>query len=153
MIIKIIPENDEEKNRFQECFSASEISHSGVKEYFVFGNKADVNGQLIDFHEWTGSPRYLMGNLRYFFEVVNDERRDKDSESHSAKKINFPNNFNRSIPKNQEELENVLGKIEHPKIVMENRTPRIVKRGEVTNIQPIDISNVNYPSLKGEASD
>ena len=57
MIIKIIPETDEEKSLFQSNFSASEIMHCGIKEYFVFGNKigeerlhidhVEINGQKI----------------------------------------------------------------------------------------------------------
>ena len=156
MIIKIIPETDEERNRFNECFSTNEIVHSGIREYFVFGNKISQDGQANDFHEWTGSPRYLMGNLRYFFEVVNDERRAKESNGQSiqppqqtqhpqrTQKINFPN---KNIPQNPEDLENELNKINHPKIVMENRTPKIIKRGEVSNIQPIDISNLNNSNI------
>jgi transcription initiation factor TFIID subunit TAF12 len=114
MIIKIIPETDEERNRFQENFSTNEITHSGIKEYFVFGNKTVANGQSDDFHEWTGSPRYLMGNLRYFFEVVNDERRMKESHQQQPnlqqiqKPVKFPS---KDIPQNQEALENELGKL------------------------------------------
>lgn len=150
MIIKIIPETDEEKTRFQENFSTNEITHSGVREYFIFGNRIIADGQLVDFHEWTGSPRYLMGNLRYFFEVVNDERREKESNGHigrqpqavqhpNIQKLNFPD---KNIPRNAEEFENELSKINHPKIVMENKSPKIVKKGEVGNIQTIDVSNL-----------
>ena len=154
MIIKIIPETDEERNRFNECFSTNEIVHSGVREYFVFGNKEVIDNQVQDFHEWSGSPRYLMGNLRYFFEVVNDERRLKESNGQSVpqhiptqnnnkvQKLQFPNKINSDIPQNPVDLENELGKLNHPKVVMENRSPKIVKRGDAGNIQPIDISNL-----------
>jgi len=146
MIIKIIPETDEEKNLFKNNFSTSEIIHNGVKEYFVFGNK-DQNKELIDFHEWAGSPRYIMGSLRYFFEVINDERRMREERGRisatpimpQAQKIRFPN---KGIPQTQGELENGLRNINHHRVIMENRSPTIIKKGEITPIQTIDISNL-----------
>ena len=73
MIIKLIPETDEEKARYANK-GIDEIEHSGVREYMLFGNKIDPEGDLADFHEWHGSFRYLMGSLNYFYETVNDNR-------------------------------------------------------------------------------
>lgn len=67
MIIKITPENDEERGRIQE------VEHVGVKEFFIFGNKKDTDSDLIDFHDWNGSYRYLVGSLYYFTNMLSDE--------------------------------------------------------------------------------
>lgn len=137
MIIKLIPETDEERTRFTENFQSVELVHSGIKEFFIFGNKLLADSQLIDFHEWSGNPRYLMGNLSYFYEVVNDERRAKDRSSQKPKQqpqqIKFPQN---TVGDAQDWLPK-------PKIVMENREPRIVKKGEIAaNIKTIDVENL-----------
>lgn len=60
MIIKIIPETDMEKRRVKE------VEHAGIKEFFMFGNKKENDGDLVDFHDWTGGYRYLIGSLEYF---------------------------------------------------------------------------------------
>jgi len=140
MIIKLIPETDEERTRFIENFQSAELVHSGIKEFFIFGNKLLADSQLIDFHEWSGNPRYLMGNLSYFYEVVNDERRAKDRSSQKPKQqpqqpqqIRFPQNT----------VGDVQERLPQPKIVMENREPRIVKKGEIAaNIKTIDVENL-----------
>jgi hypothetical protein len=146
MIIKLIPETDEEKSRFRETFSSDEIVHDGVKEFFMFGNKIANNEQLLDFHEWTGSPRYLMGNLRYFFEVVNDERRlretsnGRNAQSYKTNKIQFPKN---EIIK--EEVEGI--EEENIARIMDNRLPKIIKKGYIDpDIQTIDVDNLKKTS-------
>ena len=76
MIIKIIPETEEEKAR------SSEVEYSDVKEFFLMGNNVlhEENGsRLNEFHEWTGSYRYLIGTMSYYIEVINDERRGAQS--------------------------------------------------------------------------
>ncbi|MFA5312903.1 MAG: hypothetical protein WC375_06230 [Methanomassiliicoccales archaeon] len=72
MIIKIIPENDKEKAYI------SEVEHKNVKEFFIFGNKQDTDGDLLDFHDWHGSYRFLLGSLGYFTTIISDERRNKE---------------------------------------------------------------------------
>jgi hypothetical protein len=73
MIIKLIPENQAEKDN---VFKGEEsITHNGVKNYFIMGLKNDEDGTAKDFHEWSGSYRYLVANLGYFYEIINDERR------------------------------------------------------------------------------
>jgi hypothetical protein len=74
MIVKLIPETDEERQRYQQK-GVAEIEHAGVREYMLFGNKIDSEGDLADFHEWHGSYRYLMGSLNYFYEEINDNRK------------------------------------------------------------------------------
>jgi len=75
MIIKLIPETEEEIEMYK-AKGLSEIEHSGVKEYLFFGNKIDSEGDLADFHEWHGGHWYLLNKLTYFYETVNDHRRE-----------------------------------------------------------------------------
>ena len=65
MIIKIIPEEGD---------TISEVEHKNVNEFFIFGNKKDDDGDLVDFHDWKGAYRYLLGSLAYFEDVIKDER-------------------------------------------------------------------------------
>jgi len=81
MIIKITPENDIERARIKE------IEHHGVKEFFIFGNKKDDDGELIDFHGWTGSYRYLVGSLHYFTGMLNDEQTGKSANQPTEIKV------------------------------------------------------------------
>jgi len=74
MIIKIIPETDVEKMRMQE------VEHTGVKEFFIFGSKKDADADLLDFHDWSGSYRYLVGSLYYFTKHLSDEQESKGSK-------------------------------------------------------------------------
>jgi len=67
MIIKIMPENDIERAKMKA------IEHTGVKEFFIFGNKKDEENESLDFHEWSGSYRYLVGSLYYFTGMLSDE--------------------------------------------------------------------------------
>ena len=83
MIIRIIPETELEKQNMKT------LEHTGVREFMVFGNKKDPDGLLIDFHEWSGQYRYLIGGVHYFGEILNDERKNRlemarNQESHSA---------------------------------------------------------------------
>jgi hypothetical protein len=71
MIIQIIPETEQEK------LTTDIIEHRGVREFMVFGNKVDNNDLLVDFHEWSGGYRYLVGSLHYFANVVDEERRSR----------------------------------------------------------------------------
>ena len=156
MIIKLIPETEEEKIRFRENFSSDEIVHEGINEFFLFGNKIVNNFQLTDFHEWTGSPRYLMGNLRYFYEVVNDERRMKEIGNRNQKN-NQPTKVNKmNFPKIEEikdlEVEAIDDEqVENAKVMTENRFPKIVKKGDIApNIQTIDVENLKKKDVVSE---
>jgi hypothetical protein len=71
MIIKVIPETDAEKQRMQE------VEHKGVRDFLMFGNKRDENYNLIDFHDWSGSYRYLEGSLYYFLTNITEEKQMK----------------------------------------------------------------------------
>ncbi len=71
MIIKIIPETDVEKMRVKE------VEHTGIKEFFIFGNKADADSDAVDFHDWSGSYRYLLGSLFYFQHQLSNEQSSK----------------------------------------------------------------------------
>ena len=71
MIIKLIPETEEERA------TLNELEYSDVIEYFVFGSRKDAEGQIVDFHNWRGNHRYLMGSLDFYYNVVDDERRSR----------------------------------------------------------------------------
>lgn len=73
MIIKIIPETEAEKAKIQEA------EHYNVKEFLIFGNKKDGDGELVDFHDWSGSYRYLLGSIHYFSNFITDEQNSKQS--------------------------------------------------------------------------
>ena len=70
MIIKIIPEEGDH---------IKEEEHLNVKEFFLFGNKKDQDGALIDFHIWSGQYRYLTGSLHYFDDLLRQEQLSKKS--------------------------------------------------------------------------
>ena len=71
MIIKIIPEGDIEKRKIKA------VEHKGVKEFFIFGNKKEEDGDLIDFHDWNAGFRYLIGSLSYFNTMIENEMTSK----------------------------------------------------------------------------
>jgi len=73
MKIKLIPETEAEKLR------SSEVEFPNVREFFIMGNNVTEEGNYNEFHEWTGSYRYLFGTLNYYAEVINDERREAQS--------------------------------------------------------------------------
>lgn len=129
MKIKIIPENDAEKQKFKQKFNADKIEHTGVKEYLIFGNKTDKN-DFLDFHEWTGSYRYLLSSLSYFYEVINDHRREESK----------PSNIEISDPR-------LLRKNNQINLEIEDENPKMIKRGEVDNpnIIPFNASNFKKP--------
>ena len=69
MKLIMIPETEAEKAR------KTQMEFCGVRDFLMFGVKADEDEQYIDFHEWQGNLRYLLGSLMYYYEVINDERR------------------------------------------------------------------------------
>jgi len=79
MIIKITPETDAERKKIQE------VEHTGVREFFIFGNKLDDDNELVDFHDWKGSYRYIEGSCYHFLGRI---RHDQDSKSIQEAKIN-----------------------------------------------------------------
>jgi len=78
MLIKIIPETDAEKAKMKK------VEHSGINEFFLFGNKKDDDGELVDFHDWTGAYRYLIGSLYYFLGFVESEEMAKSTNARKA---------------------------------------------------------------------
>jgi len=75
MKITITPETAEEKKKFLDK-GLDEIIYTNVLEYFFFGNRVDSDDSVMDIHEWHGGYRYLLGSLQYFYEIVNDMRKD-----------------------------------------------------------------------------
>ncbi len=78
MIIKIIPETDAEKAK------GKEVVLEGVKEYFLCGNRQDEEGTVVDFHQWHGSYKYLIGSLHFFHEEINDQRSIESDKKRSG---------------------------------------------------------------------
>jgi hypothetical protein len=137
MIIKFLPETDAEKARMKEQFGTDKIIHKNVREYFVFGNKQISESQRTDFHEWVGSHRYLMSNLNYFYELVNDERRNNESsEIQQPKPMKFID-----VAKEEED-----GNIGNSDVVANVDRPRLIKHGTVReqNITQIDTDNIKH---------
>ena len=120
MRIKLIPENDEERAKYA---GKDEVVHNGVREFMIFGNKIDGDGDLLDFHEWTGQARYLLGSLQYFYESINDERREQRDA----------------------ELQRRMMRVHQAPTQFGNVSGGMVKRGAVKdpNVQPIDVSQFN----------
>lgn len=83
MIIIIKPENEFEKQKFKRT------EHKGVKEFHIFGNKKEDGRDLQDFHEWTGSYRYLEGSLHYFLNTIADDRRAKAELNREDREISL----------------------------------------------------------------
>ena len=75
MIIKIIPEKNETHIKA--------VEHHNVKEFLIFGNKKDEDGELIDFHDWTGQYRYLIGSLNYFYQTLCNEHMNRSNATPS----------------------------------------------------------------------
>ena len=64
MIIKLIPETASEKERF------TVTEHTGVNEFLIFGAKSDSDGHSVEFHDWTGSFRTLIGGCAFYEHVL-----------------------------------------------------------------------------------
>lgn len=78
MIIKIMPENEEEKKRIRES------EHAGITDYFVCGLKKDGDGDPIDFHEWSGKYPKLIGPLFYYAHFLINEQNVKNMTARST---------------------------------------------------------------------
>lgn len=113
MIIKFIPETEAEKKRFG---GAEVVEHTNCKEYFIVGNKMDAEGSIVDFHEWNGGYRYLLGTLNYFYELINDDRRKAFSRDESETPMTFKG----------------------------QKIMPMIKRGTGGNIQQLDLSKLNF---------
>ena len=77
MKIVVIPETDEEKARFNIA------EHENVNEFFLFGNKMTGEG-VIDFHDWRGSYRYLVGSMSWFEEEIKTECDESRAKIHEV---------------------------------------------------------------------
>jgi len=128
MIIKFIPETASEKKDFENR-GIDDVTHYGVKEYMIFGNKMDDDGEIEDFHEWHGAYRYLIGSLNYFYEVINDNRRGQQNSS--------PLRI----------VDNKTAKKVAPKTPM-------IKRGEIApNITPLNIVDFAGAKVENDGGD
>jgi len=117
MQIKLTPETDEEKANFGDV---GELVHEGVKDYFLVGIKADEDADIVDFYDWRGKHQFLLGNLQYYYEVINDERRQKDARRAMTNRSPQTSAAPQVEPKNVPNLQ-VVGKdkkrVPQPKIV------------------------------------
>jgi len=75
MRIKIISEGND---------GVQSIEHEDVGEFFIFGNKKDADGSVVDFHDWKGSFRYLIGSLYHFLKHVELERNQQVLDGKTA---------------------------------------------------------------------
>jgi len=125
MIIKVIPEEGE---------TIKEVEHKGVKEFFMFGNKSDNDGILIDFHDWTGQYRYLISNLYWFQDVLTEEKKSKgrpvDKEMDFKAPPQSPKGFVKNITNPQPDL-----RIIDASAVIENENPKTVEQEEAEEVE------------------
>tara|TARA_R110000824_G_scaffold12226_8_gene53686 strand:- start:2106 stop:2567 length:462 start_codon:yes stop_codon:yes gene_type:complete len=111
MKISIIPENEDEQLKWGE-----ETVFENVGQFFMFGSREEGES----FHEWKGTFAYLLGQMHYFNEVINDERREQSRSTSLPQMPQIP--YMPNIPAASD-----LG---------------IVKQGEVSPIQKVDTSNL-----------
>lgn len=78
MIIKIIPENEEDKKKIRES------EHAGVTDFFVCGLTKDGDGDEVDFHEWSGKYPKLIGPLFYYAHFLINEQNVKNNALRST---------------------------------------------------------------------
>jgi hypothetical protein len=120
MKIILMAENEEEKRRYGE----DGVEHNGVREFLIFGNKNDEDGDIVDFHEWNGSYRYLLGSIGYFEKIIDDKRREQEV------------GVNVNLMASQEPK----GMIKKGSVPNQNIQLMDVQEGEIIN-QDIDIDN------------
>jgi hypothetical protein len=115
MKIKIIPETEAEKR------AVKTVEHTGVNNFFIFGNKKDKEGDLIDFHDWTGSYRYLEGSLYHFLTTITEEKKSKMARDRMGGELTL-----------------------RPPIQAQPK-PQMIKRGEIEDSKPqiINVEELN----------
>ena len=150
MIIRIIPENDAEKARFMDKFGSDKIEHTGVREYLIFGNKAMSTGEGADFHEWAGTYRYLVSSLSYFYEVLNDERRNNTAGNTNV--TDTENTRPISAVEFEKSTREIFNQIDRSKIqagMYPFKDKGMLKTGGVegATIQPIDVEPFRHPKV------
>ena len=74
MKIKITPETELEKQMYKD------VTHKGVQEFFIFGNKKDDDDKVEDFFDWKAGYRFLIGGLYYFINQITEEQNLKARE-------------------------------------------------------------------------
>jgi hypothetical protein len=151
MIIKIIPEGAE---------TIKKVEHKGVKEFFIMGNKIDPDGSLIDYHDWSGSYRYLVGSLKYFAEVLNDERRAKGKFENKNEMDPLPRSF-----KDKGMFKNITSDKPNLKVLTNDEmnvakevADKFIKEGKGTNVgtpemSVIEINNKEEMPVEEEGVD
>ena len=108
MKIKITPETELEKQMYKD------VTHKGVQEFFIFGNKKDDDDKVEDFHDWKAGYRFLIGSLHYFINQITEEQNLKARERFASEA-------------NEIDI----------KPTAKNR-PQMIKHGEVNDLKVID---------------
>jgi len=107
MIITIMPENDIERAKMEG------VTHTGVNEFFLFGNKKYNENELMDFHDWSGSYVYLVGKLNYFTGMLTGEQLGKSSNK----------------PTENEPTEIKITEVPKEDLKQESKESKLIKRG------------------------
>jgi hypothetical protein len=111
MIIKVIPETEAEKKNCET------VVHNNVKEFFIMGTKLDEDRDAVDFHDWKGGYRALIGGLSYFLEKIKFEmNRNENEERDNTYRLNV----------GKKDLANLI-------------KPHLFKTGSPVNNKPVEI--------------
>lgn len=134
MIIKIIPETEAE---IEKCSQEgiAEREYRNVREFMIFGNNVDEDGDLADFHEWRGAERYLMGSLDFFYNEINDKRKMRKNASMSPQMKIKPPPMKIDTP------------LTNPNKFADEKQPMIKKGSIVTELQQLDLSKLDLSNL------
>ena len=145
MIIKIIPENAEEKKRIRES------EHAGVTDFFICGEKKDGDGEAIDFHEWSGKYPKLIGPLFYYANFLINEQNVKNNTARGTEAFTPPANkppfIKRSNPQDGEvkqliNAEDLTKKMEEDKTLKFTPPAPVVQDVQLTNQEELPIEKI-----------
>lgn len=141
MIIKVIPENAEEKKRIRES------EHYGVTDFFVCGNKKDDDGDIVDFHEWSGKYPRLIGPLFYYANFLINEQNVKNASLKGIEAAEKKPFIKRSKPEDGQ-VKQLISAEDMSKIVEQENTIKFPPSNILENTnepQPNMISETDKP--------
>jgi len=128
MIIKFIAENEKD---IQRLGGRPEKEHVDVQEFFMFGTMIDEGNNVLDFHDWNGGYRFLIGGLAYFNVLIGDERREKSDLSVTPSKINVP-----AVAKKALNIMNFDGMVK--RAVLEEPEIEILEQPKVEDLEDLE---------------
>ena len=119
MKIQIIAESEEEHRKFGDG-----TTFHDVEQFLMFGH--DSTGET--FHEWQGKFSFLLGQMHYFHELINDERREQGNfKGFNTNPLPAPTPFGHTAA----------------------TPPGLVKRSNILGAEEVDTSNLQaQPDLK-----